>query len=670
MGQTIHLIFKTHLDIGFTDSAAGVIQNYFSNYIPAALATARKICAMERTEKFIWTTGSWLIYEYLERANSAQRKEMENAILAGDISWHALPFTTHTELMDVELFRFGLSISQELDRRFGKCTIAAKFTDVPGHTRGIIPLMVDAGVKFLHIGINPGSTVPNVPPLFRWQHPSGKEIIVMVESGYGSIKFVEGTDDALAFAHTIDNLGPQNPQQVLDAFEKIQTTYPHARIIASTLNDFAEKLEPVRPHLPVVTQEIGDTWIHGVGSDPIKVSQFRELLRLRTHWLVESPEIHDQKWFRDFQNVLLMIPEHTWGMDEKTFLRDHENYSADSFSEARAKPNFDTFASSWAEKRAYIQGAVNILNDTSYADSARQHLQAIRPARPQLEDWEKGIFTDKLIELPHFTIQFDPSTGALVSLLNLSNAKNWADDSHPLGMVRYQTFSAEDYERFFHQYIRPEEQNNYWSREDFTKPGMETANPPSRFWQPMVDEQYMKTTAVATQALFHLRAEPLCSQEYGCPLDFYLHYTFPQNEAKVSIDLQWFNKPPCRLPEAFWFTFKPRHSEFAQWSIEKLGEYISPLDVVENGNRHLHAAGKGVLCKDSFEEMEIIALDSPLVAPGQPALLNFTNEQPNMKGGMHFNLLNNVWGTNFPMWFEEDCRFRFLLCFPNSAIEK
>ena len=75
MGQTIHLIFKTHLDIGFTDSAAGVIQNYFSNYIPAALATARKICAMERTEKFIWTTGSWLIYEYLERANSAQRKD-------------------------------------------------------------------------------------------------------------------------------------------------------------------------------------------------------------------------------------------------------------------------------------------------------------------------------------------------------------------------------------------------------------------------------------------------------------------------------------------------------------------------------------------------------------------------------------------------------------------
>ena len=30
-----------------------------------------------------------------------------------------------------------------------------------------------------------------------------------------------------------------------------------------------------------------------------------------------------------------------------------------------------------------------------------------------------------------------------------------------------------------------------------------------------------------------------------------------------------------------------------------------------------------------------------------------------MRGGVHFCLLNNLWGTNFPMWFEEDCRFRF-----------
>jgi len=75
------------------------------------------------------------------------------------------------------LFEFGLSLSQELDARFGRQTIAAKMTDVPGHTRGIVPLLAQAGVKFLHIGVNPASTVPGVPPLFRWQDPSGAEIV-------------------------------------------------------------------------------------------------------------------------------------------------------------------------------------------------------------------------------------------------------------------------------------------------------------------------------------------------------------------------------------------------------------------------------------------------------------------------------------------------------------
>ena len=200
MQRTIHLVFKTHLDIGFTDYANAVIQKYFTCFIPTALETAQKMRERGGKERFIWTTGSWLIYAYLEQADSHERKRLEDAILAGDIVWHALPFTTHSELMDADLFRFGLSLSQQLDRRFGKQTIAAKFTDVPGHTRGIVPLLADANVQFLHIGINPGSAVPRVPPLFRWQHPTGKEIIVMVESGYGSIKFIEGMDDALAFA--------------------------------------------------------------------------------------------------------------------------------------------------------------------------------------------------------------------------------------------------------------------------------------------------------------------------------------------------------------------------------------------------------------------------------------------------------------------------------------
>ena len=169
--RQIHLIFKTHLDVGFTDLARVVVQNYFKKYIPAALRLARELRESASPQKFIWTTGSWLIYEYLEQATNTERKAMEEGILAGDIAWHALPLTTHTELMDADLFRFGLSLSQSLDARFGHRTTAAKMTDVPGHTRAIIPLLAEVGITFLHIGVNPGSTVPSVPGLFRWQDP-------------------------------------------------------------------------------------------------------------------------------------------------------------------------------------------------------------------------------------------------------------------------------------------------------------------------------------------------------------------------------------------------------------------------------------------------------------------------------------------------------------------
>ena len=132
------------------------------------------------------------------------------------------------------------------------------------------------------------------------------------------------------------------------------------------------------------------------------------------------------------------------------------------------------------------------------------------------------------------------------------------------------------------------------------------------------------------------------------------------------IDLQWFDKRASRLPGAYWVSFRPRPLPDASWVIEKLGQEISPLSVLQNGNRHLHASGKYIACNTSRGNLKIASLDAPLVAPGQRSLLDFNNRQPEMNEGIHFCLLNNLWGTNFPMWFEEDCRFRFDLTFESG----
>ena len=49
----------------------------------------------------------------------------------------------------------------------------------------------------------------------------------------------------------------------------------------TNLTEIANAVDPYRGSLPVVEAEIGDTWIHGVASDPLKVARYREVARLR-----------------------------------------------------------------------------------------------------------------------------------------------------------------------------------------------------------------------------------------------------------------------------------------------------------------------------------------------------------------------------------------------------
>ncbi|HSM56641.1 MAG TPA: DUF5054 domain-containing protein [Candidatus Sulfomarinibacteraceae bacterium] len=663
--RKVHLVFKTHLDLGFTELANSVVRRYFTHFIPQALATARALRRRQRSERFVWTTGSWLIYEFLEQANSAQRAEMEEAILAGDITWHALPFTTHTELMDASLFDFGLTLSHELDRRFGRQTIAAKMTDVPGHTRAMVPLLARHGVRFLHLGVNPASTAPDVPDVFRWQAPGGEEIIVAYSrTAYGSPISVPGLDEMLLFAHSNDNLGPQSEAEIVEQFARLRQSYPQAQIEASDLNSFAQALEAARPTLqatlPLVTSEIGDTWIHGAGSDPAKVAGWRALSRLRRRALQETPEIADDSRFRAFSRALLLVPEHTWGLDEKTHLADYERYSRAHFQALRDEPQTAAFAASWSEQRAYVQEALDALDDLPLRQEALQAIKDTVPRRPDLTGYETVEDLERSLDTARFSIQFDPASGAIISLQDREGGRHWATADAPLGWLRYQTLNERDYERFMDQYLttRPD-----WALRDFSKPGLESAAAESGWWQVSLSRLLERADEDAHRFLLEMTLPQQCRQRYGAPGKFYLSLTAPHDEATLYFELQWFEKAANRQPEALWFSFCPRLPAPERWLIEKMGMLISPLDVVPKGNRRLHAVDRGAFYDDGQVRLTIETLDAPLLAPGAPSLLNFTDEQPSLQEGLHFNLYNNVWGTNFPMWYEDDARFRFILRF-------
>ena len=53
MAQKIHIIFKTHLDVGFTDYAASIRKQYFDQFIPNAVALARRRREADNPRRFI-----------------------------------------------------------------------------------------------------------------------------------------------------------------------------------------------------------------------------------------------------------------------------------------------------------------------------------------------------------------------------------------------------------------------------------------------------------------------------------------------------------------------------------------------------------------------------------------------------------------------------------------
>jgi hypothetical protein len=653
----VHLIFKTHLDIGFTDFAANVVDSYFNHYIPKAIALAARLRETGSPDRFIWTTGSWLIYEYLEQAGAAERRRMEAAIASGDIAWHALPFTTHSENIDPSLFRFGLELSRQLDRRFGRRTIAAKMTDVPGHTCGIIQLLVEAGVQFLHIGVNGASTPPDVPPVFVWRDPaSGAELVVMYHKGtYGDVMIIPGLAEAIAFAHTGDNLGPQSIEQLQATYREMRVRFPATDIFASTMDAFAVHLPAIRPNLPVIAQEIGDTWIHGVGTDPQKVAQYRELLRWRQELLDAGTPLED---LRAFSRGLLPISEHTWGLDLKTHLGDWSNYSARDFKAAREGAHYKKMEASWQEQRGYLHSAVAAL-PASLQPAARNRLADLQPSRPDASAFAPLPDVSAPIDLPQFSVSFNPQTACLIRLA--AKGKEWAGPQNPLGQFWYETFSAADYRRFNRQYNVNKHATRMWAIPDFTKPGIDDAAPEHKTFLPRLAWAGKRVEDSSDIFLFLLDMPEESWQEYGAPRQLSLEVRFDRREPQVRFTLQWFGKPACRLPEASWFSFLPRVSQPRAWRMDKLGQWISPYEVIRDGNRHLHALNSGVRWSGSRAALRIETLDAPLLATGRPSLLDFNNRQPNLRQGLHFNLHNNLWGTNFPMWYEDDARFRFIL---------
>ncbi|WP_320130697.1 DUF5054 domain-containing protein [uncultured Sphaerochaeta sp.] len=682
MEKTVYLVYKTHLDIGFTALSSVTIHRYMEQFIPNAIHTSSLLKESGAKERLCWTVGSWLVDYYLTNATPEQATLLEKSIQNKDIAYHGLPFTTYTEAMTPDLLEYALSIGKNLDNRFGFDTIAAKMTDVPGHTLSMVPYLAKSGIKFLHIGINGGSAIPDVPPIFRWVAPSGEEILVQYSASYGGEGLFPGSNSILAIENSADNSGPPSVAEIKMIYTKLEHTYPGARIVASSLDDYARSILPLKDAFPILDKEIGDTWIHGIASDPYKLARYRLFLSISRKWLQKGLFSKNSVTYRKFMGQLLMIPEHTWGLDMKKYLPDYKNWDIKDFEKARKEDKisieaipqayafieeftqkevasifkdkmldrhaltYSFFESSWKEQRAYLDSALKTLPPYLKTRALKAEKDLIPEPFCQ-ETGDKDFSDTNTLHLFGKTIIFSDS-GAIMSIKDENNLQILCSEG--FGAFYYQIFSAEDYLYYNLHYNRDFEKHKIWIWPDFGKPGMETVQPPvqNKTYFPRTIQRILRKNEVI------ISLGQLAEAPKSAPRKLTLRYSFNENGLPVRIALDWFDKKATRLPESMLFSFdlgRPAHSN---WKMIKLGYALQPDRTVSNGARSIH-------CVDCIQhdDLSLTPLDSPLVSIGGKAILAYDNLPAQNNGKYVFIIQNNIWGTNHPLWYEQDGRTRF-----------
>jgi hypothetical protein len=162
------------------------------------------------------------------------------------------------------------------------------------------------------------------------------------------VVFVLPNGIALVAAWIGDNQGPGDYEAVQAFFAYLNSTFPQAEVKLGPFDEFfsiANQPE-VKGLLPVVTgrlakcrslpsavresslsvEEIGDGWLYGVPSDPLKNAQFRALSALRKGCLDNGTCDVSHPAMVAFDRLMVKVPEHTWGVAQSWFLPDYANW--------------------------------------------------------------------------------------------------------------------------------------------------------------------------------------------------------------------------------------------------------------------------------------------------------------------------------------------------------
>jgi hypothetical protein len=694
--EEVILVWKTHNDIGYTHPVPEVLNYYRTGMMDGALKLIEDTVGVPKEERFVWVLPAWVMEVILDDKQTPERRaRIERAIRSGRIVWHALPYTFESEAADLEELVRGLGSGTRLAKQFGQPLPAdAKLTDMPSQAWALPTVLTNAGIRFVHIGVNPWSPNPDVPKLFWWEGPDGSRLL----TGYSfhSYSWEPVPPDGwnhktwLCFQVTGDNSGPPSPEAVQAVLTKIRRELPGVRIRFGRPSDFADAIMAENdPTIPVIRGDMPDTWTHGQMTMPLPTQIHRrvapDLITLGVLGTTVGAAISNN--LSEAYEQSCLFTEHTWGIAGPMFgSPDHETWKREL-----AKGTYDslvgtfTWHADYARKAREIadQGLNSLMKNLASGISGKKERVVVFNSLP----WSRnGIvevkaadgrvmavgardipaggyktlpipkpsksvsvkLTNNTLETPHFIVRFDPVKGGIASLISKSDKRELVDPGEfALGQYMHEQFSKKEVDAFLKAYCQVYYDWYGFPYYDFNKPRLDSTLPYRRIspgsWDLKVTREALGYRAIMT-----------ASQTEGLAGGLALEFFFP--DAMPTLDITWrvTDKTPELIPEGGWICLPLAVREPA-FRVSHAGAPFSPeKELVPGTNAHLFSIDHGITVRQgpTGAGVGIASSDLPLWSIGEPGLWKYSPRYEPRRPILFANLYNNQWNTNYPLWID------------------
>jgi alpha-mannosidase len=398
--ETVIIVYKTHFDIGYSETVQQVVHDYRTSMTDRVLEAIDKNSSQPKDKQFVWTVSGWPMKQILWEGQAPERrKKIEQLISDGNLAVHAFPFTMHVETSDPEDLVRGLNISSTIARNYGRpLSVSAKMSDVPGQSWIIPTLYTHAGIKFYHMGGPVVNIELGLPPFFWWEGPDGSRLLTLYNNGYGSDPLPPAGWSFKTWIYinmTGDNQGPPDPETVAKDLDFYAGKGIKARV--GTMDDFAEMiLNEDLSKLPVVRSDIGDPWIHGAMSMPEasklarnirpSIGGMDQLSTLEKIWGIFLPDLRNVT--SEAYEQSLLYSEHTWGLANQHYLKVPYGEAWNDLWKRGLPPQYKLMEGSWKDHADHIKNVEKLVSDpykdevASLADNvntAENHIVVYNP---------------------------------------------------------------------------------------------------------------------------------------------------------------------------------------------------------------------------------------------------------------------------------------------------